>query len=309
MIELPNGNYAALAKERFGLPINDFPISYDDPMIRANVAVNTDLIFEFEPDGTVVHAFQLGPEFDPTRLSWDSLNSSFLDGRLDWTHANGMDYDPIDDAYWVTFRHQDAVVKFGRTDGKMQAIIGNHDNWSATHTSMLFTPDASVEWQYHQHSPDLHPDGGKIIVFDNGNMRTSPWVVPVLIPDDEPTEIRSRIVEYGFDESDMSITQNWAFEPPDGTTGFPAIGGARYLDNGNVLATFGLVVAKNGVLIQDQGQGFEASHLLEFDPDNANEVVMDLYMYTDNAVFPDGWQTYRAERITSPYPVGYLLSE
>ncbi len=245
---------------------------------------------------------------DTNRIGYDSLDASFLDGRIDWMHANGLDYDPTSDAFLVSFRHQDAVVKIDRATGTVAWILGTPANWTAPFQPLLLAADGPLSWPYHQHSPDLHPDGTRLVVFDNGNWRASPWDGNP-DPDDGPREIQSRVVEFAIDEANRTVRQTWQFQPPDGAHGCPAVGGAVYLDNGNVLATFGLVVAINGTLIQDNGLGEEAIHILEFDPSDGNRVVADVWISQDAAVLPEGWQAFKAFRIASPYPRGTLLDE
>lgn len=309
LIELPSGNFAALAKEPTGYPVDNFPISYDDSLIRQDgLNVNADRIIEFTPDGDKVTEIRLGDLMDTNRIGHDSLDASFLDGRLDWIHANGLDYDPGSDSFIVSFRHQDAVIKVDRQTGELKWILGTPTNWSPTHTPYLLTPDASVSWAYHQHSPSISDDGQRVIVFDNGNWRSSPWDGTV-DPDDGPREMQSRIVEYQIDEAGMAVSQNWQFQPPDGQHGCPAVGGAKYLDNGNVLATFGLVVAINETLIQSQGLGDEAIRIIEFDPSDGNAIVGDVWISVPMGVLSEGWQAFFSTRVASPYPAGTLLDE
>ena len=307
LIELPNGNFAALAKEPSGYPVDNFPISYDDELVRMDgLNVNADRIIEFNPEGDKIRDIRLGDLMDSNRIGHDSLDASFLDGRLDWIHANGLAYDAVDDAFIVSFRHQDAVIKVDRQTGALVWILGNHVNWSPSHTGFLLAPGPFVEWPYHQHSPNISDDGQRIIVFDNGNWRSSPWDGTV-DPDDGPREMQSRIVEYQVDQTTMAVTQNWQFQPPDGQHGCPAVGGANYLPNGNILATYGLVVAINEQLIQTQGYGEEAIRIIEFDPASGNQIVGDVWIAAPGNVLNEGWQAFTSHRIASPYPTGTLL--
>ena len=309
LIEMPNGNFAVLAKEPSGYPVDNFPIDYDDPYIRMDgLNVNADRIIEFTTEGDKVRDIRLGDLMDTNRIGHDSLDASFLDGRLDWIHANGLAYDAVTDSFLVSFRHQDAVIKVDRQTGTLVWILGTHTNWSPTHTPFLLTPDASVSWPYHQHSPNISDDGQRVIVFDNGNWRSSPWD-GTLDPDDGPREMQSRIVEYQVDDALMTVSQTWQFQPPDGQHGCPAVGGAVYMDNGNVLATYGLVVAINEQLVQNQGYGEEAIRIIEFDPDQGNQIVGDVWISAPGQVLPEGWQAFTSSRIASPYPPGTLLDE
>ena len=108
-------------------------------------------VVEFFPDGTLRREWLLTDIIDPTRIGYDSLNQT-ADGR-DWAHANAVVYDPSDDTFIASLRHQDAVIKFSRATGELVWILGPHDNWTAEFQPFLLHPiDTPFEWQYHQHA-------------------------------------------------------------------------------------------------------------------------------------------------------------
>lgn len=307
VIERPDGTFAALAKRPDALVLDGFPVSYayagdtDD-----GVSVSSDVIVEFDDTGAVLRTIDLGAVLDPGRIGYDALGESQVDGRVDWLHGNGLDWDPVGGHYLVSFRHQDAVVAVDPDSGELAWILGTPANWGPAFQPLLLQGDVGTSWFYHQHAPRISDDGQRVMVFDNGNWRASPWD-GVVDPDDDLTEITSRVVEYAIDPVARTATETWAFQPPGGRHSCYAIGSTSYLDGGHVLATFGLVGAVDGLPIAAQGLGSVAVRLLEFDPAANNEVVGDVWISAPAARNPQGWQSFAAHRVASPYPPGVLL--
>ncbi len=81
----------------------------------------------------------------------------------------------------------------------------------------------------------------------------------------------------------------------------PAIGDADFQPvTGNVLADYGFLDEENDVAHAQLGWGRKAVRLVEYAPDGA--VVLDIRLRSDLPEDPEGWITYRAERIGSPWP-------
>ena len=62
----------------------------------------------------------------------------------DWAHANSIFYDASDDSIVLSFRHQDAVVKFSRESGELIWILGTHEGWKDPWKPYLLEPQASL---------------------------------------------------------------------------------------------------------------------------------------------------------------------
>jgi len=242
---MENGNFLTLSAELREYP--DYPSSTTNPnapLETANVA--GDVIVEFAPDGTVVNEYHLLDIIDPYRLSYSSLITGWdwffhdyfgvEEPTRDWTHANAVVHDTRDDSLIISMRHQDAVIKIDRQTGGLIWILGTHSNWNPdVFGPFLLNPDTDDElfFQYHQHAP-MVTEEGNIMLFDNGNFRSSPF---------EPVypENFSRAIEYSIDESSMDVSIAWestGFSPEPIFAGF--LGDADKLpQTGNVLITFG----------------------------------------------------------------------
>jgi arylsulfate sulfotransferase len=290
VFEMNNGNLLALSVEQ--RPFDTYPSSTTDPDALTETAnVAGDVIVEFTPEGEVVHEWKLLDMLDPYRLGYLSLNEFWnllfpeaTNGTRDWSHGNGVIHDPFDDSIIVSLRHQDAVVKFSRTDSRLVWILGPHENWSTERFGDYLLSPVNPEpffWQYHQHAPMVLPNGN-LLLFDNGNYRSSPFNPP--LPDNENF---SRAVEYRIDEENLTVEKVWEygqFSEEILYAGF--VGDADWQPNtGNVLITFGGIQAEDGI----------RARLIEVTYEDPAEVVFDL------AVDVPYFYIYRSERYPSLY--------
>lgn len=232
--------FAALGTEarRFA----DYPASEVDPSSSGGAAeVVGDTIVEFSPDGGVLREIRLLDLLDPFRLCYDSLGNYWDDHyrrpTRDWSHANALVYDPEQDAYVVSLRHQDALVAIDRAAGTVRWILGPHERWAAPWQGLLLAPMPGLEWQFHQHAPERTADGG-FLMFDNGTGRAVPPATRLSF-----AESWSRAVEFRVDEATRTVAETWAYgSPPDrGEASFYSffVGDANRLANGDVLVCDG----------------------------------------------------------------------
>lgn len=94
--------------------------------------------------------------------AWDTLEVERHEGwdtedAGDWTHANGLAYDPQDDAYYVTLYYLGTVLKIARTTGEVMWQLGGRD-------SDFTFPEGETPGRLH--APEPLPDG-RLAVFDN----------------------------------------------------------------------------------------------------------------------------------------------
>ncbi|HKX12633.1 MAG TPA: aryl-sulfate sulfotransferase, partial [bacterium] len=241
VLEMGDGNLAALSLEVRSLP--DYPTSDSDPLAPTETAaVVGDVVLEFTLSGEILREYKLLDMIDPYRIAYFSLvglyNAIFPEfpgGTRDWSHGNALVYDSKDDAFLVSMRHQDAVIKFRRSNGELIWIMGPHENWDVVEFGpYLLAPTnlgAGFFWQYHQHAPMILPNRN-ILLFDNGCFRASPF--DTRLPDDQNY---SRAVEYRIDESAMTIEKVWEYGEEEGLYA-DFVGDADYLPRtGNVLIT------------------------------------------------------------------------
>lgn len=294
---MDNGNFIGLSIEARNF--DNFFTSYDDTTARATSFVAGDLIVEYQPDGTIVNQWSMLDMLDPYRIGYGSLGAywDFFFGAAsaskDWSHANAVIHDANDDSVIVSLRHQDALVKFKRQTGELVWILGPPENWDvAKYGQYLLTPVNPQQhfYAYHPHGPMVTPSGS-IMVYDNGNWRSSP-------PDawEEDANNFSRAVEYVINENTMEVELVWEYgktSPQVYFSGF--LGDADHLpQTGNVLITHGSLISS----------GKFSAQVVEVTRDTQPVEVFNMTVSDTTADNTSGWRVYRSDRIKSLYGPG-----
>lgn len=297
--EMPSGNLLVLSTELRRM--EDYPTDPVHPDRNRKAAnVIGDVVVEFDRDGSIVNEWKLMDMIDPYRVGYDSLAPIWNDwaytevegGTKDWAHGNSLFYDEPDDAIILSFRHQDAVVKFSRETGELIWILGTHDGWDDSWKPFLLEPRGEVAWQYHEHAARTTPQG-TLMLFDNGNNRA--W------PPKQKQEVKdsySRVVEYDIDAEAKTVRQLWTYGGPDGEFFFSAFISEAdpLLTTGNVLVTDGgRIRDKDGSVSADIPGGQHWARIVEVTHTNPPEKVFELVI--DGNEDPIGWAVYRSERL------------
>lgn len=188
--ELPDGTVAVLRSDH---------IAVDGDEIEG------DRIVEIRPDGTEHQVWSL----------WDDVtyDPDFpTDPEMGWSHANAIDYDPVQDVYYVSVCRFDAIFKIDRGTGELLWRFGGPD-------SDFATADGSKDLLDEQHQFDVI--GDEILVFDNR---------PDLFDG-------SRVVRYRLDEATGTATLLWEYQS-DPSFSCYALGDVQQLASGNTLVTW-----------------------------------------------------------------------
>lgn len=289
------GDYLALSSE--ARSIVGYPISEEDQTPRTEEAVVVaDVIVRFDEDGTILNEVNLFDVLDTGRVSYDGFggywNRFYTEWpeTFDWTHANGVVIDPADDAYIVTLKHQNAIVKITQA-GEVVWILAPPYNWEEPLASKVLTPQGpEFSYSYHIHAPEV-TDDGTLMIFDNHKYGTSPPTPPL-------ETNYSRGIEYRIDETNMTVEQVWVWDGAQDGLFAPIVGDTNVQPTtNNVLMTFG------GIL--PDVEGVPSAHIIEVTrPDG--EKVFELVVEDDNDEGPADRTVYRALRIPSLYPQGVL---
>jgi len=234
---MPNGNFLVMGYE-FGNVVYPDETRY----------IAGDVIAEITPDGEKIWQWSSLEHLDPQRVAPDFYSPfKVLDpttGALafDWTHGNAVVYLPEDDALLVSLRHQDWVLKIDHATGEVLWRLGNEGDFQLK----------SGRWFFHQHSPELEPDGS-ILLYDNGNGN----------PDVADEDEHSRAVRYALDEQAHTAEQIW--ESGGDAYMSPVAGDADLIDGDHVLVL-------DSSLPVGQG-GFDVyGRIRELDPASASPV-------------------------------------
>lgn len=296
--EMPSGNLLTLSwGDVTGV---NYPISESADLGTSLQTIREDIVVEFARDGTIVRQHNIADILDPTRIGYNGV-----DGAInDWTHGNGIIYDPTDNSYIFSARHQDAIVKLNRDTGDLVWILGTPEGWNQPWLSKVLTATnfSGSGYSWHPHAPEITPEGN-IIIFDNGNNRARPFDLRL-----SATFNYSRAVEYSIDEVTMGVTQVWAYGSP--TTSLdgdytPFVGDADVLPNtGNVLITFGGITRTKdtGIATDSIGGSARNARIVEVTHTAIPEKVLEIYCGTLDPSDSNDCIIYRAEHISNLIP-------
>jgi hypothetical protein len=211
VITLPNGNLLALG--------SDFrPL--EPPTARFD-QIAGDVMIELTPDLEEVWRWSTFDHLDPTRINpvpeaaFPVRDPREGDDALDWTHCNGLEYDPRDGSVLLSSRHQSWIMKIDLASGELLWRLGDEGDFAL--------PEG--RWFYFQHSPQWQADG-TLLLYDNG----------IGNPNLEPAAVRSRPLILALDEAAMTATIVWEETRSAPVIAFAA-GDADRMSNGHILVT------------------------------------------------------------------------
>ena len=206
-LKLPNGNVLLLALERKTVESVIAAGANPDYIHEDVAAVEVDYLVEIQPDGPrsgkVVWGWymwdHLVQEFDPGKPNYGAVadhpelidvNFALLEGLVrprmeiyvqDWTHANGIDYNPELDQVVLTVRNfseiwiidhsttsEEAAGHSGGKSGRGGDLLYRWGNPRAYGRGTV--EDQRLFWPHNAHwiAPGL-PGAGNILIFNNGN--------------------------------------------------------------------------------------------------------------------------------------------
>lgn len=138
MVRLPQGGWAAIVEDRR---------TYEGESVIG------DAVYVYDESGNATKIWS----------SWDTMEVTHHEGwdtnpnDRDWTHANGIDYDEAENAFYVSFFWLKCVSKIDATTGQVYWTMGGD-------AGTLRMPDGDM---YNRaHSPELQSDG-RLAVFHN----------------------------------------------------------------------------------------------------------------------------------------------
>jgi arylsulfate sulfotransferase len=238
--KMPNGNIIALNTERKQID-NWWSNDLDPETPRSTQWVMGDIIVEFDQTGKIVWSWNAFDYLDPMRIGYETFVNYWIrrgfPATRDWSHANGLEYLPEDDALLVNFRVQSCVVKIDRKSGDILWIFGEPTGWPDRLQDKLITMK-NGSWPWHQHAP-LITDRGTLLLFDNGNFQRRPFDEALPI-----AETHSRIVEYRIDETTLTAEEIWTSDTSgDVPVVSFAMGSVQQLaGTGNIMAGYGMTL-------------------------------------------------------------------
>lgn len=141
-LETPQGTFLSFSANARQVE-NYYTNEYDPDAPRKTQWVMGDDVIEFDRDGNELWRWSTWDYLDPFRVGYDLTGAYWpvrgFPDHLDWTHGNGLEYDPRDDSIIINLRLQDALFKIDRKSGEIVWILGEHTDWPEELQEKLLT--------------------------------------------------------------------------------------------------------------------------------------------------------------------------
>jgi hypothetical protein len=205
---LPNGDALVLESENWPVDMRQYvgvgrPDAVLTSVVFQEIAANGQVLFEW-------HA--------KDHLAITNSLADLSQASVDWTHANSLTVDPLDNNYLLSLRSFNQILKISRTNGAVLWHLGGIGN---DFTFIGENPANAPYYFIGQHSVHRLANGD-ILFFDNGTPQNSQL----------PARPYSRAVEYHLDETNRTATLVWQYRHvPDVVT--PNQGIVQRFPNGN----------------------------------------------------------------------------
>ena len=258
---LPNGNVLLMVADV--LPAADAIANGRDPALLPSVEWLPESILEVQQTGPTTGQVvwewhvqdHLVQDFDVTKAGFGvvadqpgRVNINYPAVALpfgDWNHANGIDYDPINDWIIISSRAQDEVwlIDHSTTSAEAAGSVGGARGRGGDLLWRWGNPEAydrgtAVDRQlFQQHDPRFipptYPGAGHITIFNNQYTATQSAVIEVELPVDGQGMPFIEPVSNVFGPA----APFWTFTEPGFFSGF--VSGCERLANGNTLICSG----------------------------------------------------------------------
>lgn len=182
---------------------------WTDPDSGETMQLVGDKVQEIRDGGEIVTLFDTWDHVDPVPdPNWDS---HFYPQGKDWTHANGINWDPDRGSYLVSFGNVRIVFEIDAETGDVIRQLGGRGGYQ-------FTPDSTRF--LHQHDPRYLDDHTLIVALSKGG------------------GTGSGAAEYTIDDDRRNLTEIWQYGL-DGDLRTQSLGQGIPLENGDVLVSYG----------------------------------------------------------------------
>ena len=312
--QMPNGNFLIFSANARKIE-NYYTNEFDPTAPRKAQMVVGDKILEVDSKtGKEIWSWNTFDHLDPYRIGYQVLDVYWhtrgFPNHADWTHGNGLEYDPRDDSVIASFRLQDAIVKIDRKSGRIKWILGEDTDWGPLADRVLKPVGESFRLPYHSHNPVISA-AGTLVLFDNGIFGSRPFS-----KFKQPNETFSRGVEYEIDEKAMTARQIWqsADKLDENSCNSWAMGdAARLPKTNNMLVVHSMCIAmRPGLSLNENEPGKDFTGLFpdqgprvqEFTRTTPTEIVYDVRIRDPEDVI--SWQIFGGFRTPDLYPPGML---
>jgi hypothetical protein len=172
-----------------------------------------DTLVERSPEGVERRLWSTWDSFEPD-MTQTYPNLYAADPEVeDWSHVNGLHYDPTEDALYATMTFNNGVAKVDRASGELVWVLSNVDGDFTLETPDLLQLPHSVELL----------DNGNLLVFNRGQLGT--------------VDGYSHVDELVVDQEARTASEAWSYTDPDRLL-VAFLGSAQRLENDNTLITW-----------------------------------------------------------------------
>ena len=172
-----------------------------------------DTLVERSPEGVERVVWSTWDWFEPD-LTQSYPNLYVADPEVeDWTHVNGLHYDPIEDALYATMTFDNGVAKIDRASGELIWVLSQTDgDFTLENPDLLQLP----------HSVQLL-ENGNLLVFNRGQLGS--------------VDGYSHADELAVDEDARTVRSVWSYADPERLL-VAFLGSAERLENDNTLISW-----------------------------------------------------------------------
>jgi len=314
--EMPNGNYLAFSANARVIE-NYYTSETDLAAPRTTQKVIGDTVVQFNQHGEIVWSWNAFEHLDVFRIGYDLTDPYWyprgFPGHLDWTHGNGIDYDPRDDSVIFYLKHQDASFKVDRKSGQIKWIFGEPSDWPENLRDRVLRPIGDLRWPFHAHNPRL-TNAGTYVMYDNGHWGARPFTGKAPLT---PNEAFSRGVEFEIDEIAMTVREVWSSHRNKSSDSCHSNGmgdAHRLSQTGNILVIDPVCWDQDSEVLTYRQRDFTKRHTSELyhSPrvreyrrhEKGTDVVWEVRLTDPHQIL--NWQVYGGLRVPALYPVGAI---
>ena len=292
--------------------IENWYASEYDSIPRKAQTIMGDTIVEFDNRGEVLWSWNAFDYLDIWRIGYETFDPYWITrgypDTWDWSHGNGVSYDPEDDSVIASFKLQDAIIKIDRASGDIKWIFGDPTGWNEELSKKLLRPIGEVQWPYHMHNPRW-THKRTLLVFNNNKGQAMPFDGRGIKPFEETL---SHVIEYQIDEENRTVRQLWTSETTIGEDSCvsPAMSEAHRLPTTNNILAINAMCAKAGtkdltwnpwdLTKRHQAELPRGARIREYTHQMPPEVVYELRFDDPHDVLQ--WEVYGGFRTPSLYP-------
>lgn len=197
-IEVPGSNVDFIEHDDGTLAVLAFQVRTDSDGVR----IRGDRILEVGLDGELVEVWNMFDDY-PHDLGPTSVSSDPFGPSVEWAHANGLNYDPAEDAYLVSLHEIGVIASVDAASGALNWRLGEGGEYESGPRKVVDSP----------HSVQVLDDGN-VLLFNRRGVGECSGAVEVEFVGDHADVVW----EHASEECVLVVFLGEALRLPDGDT-------------------------------------------------------------------------------------------